>query len=195
MVKVLIPSGALGISILPEVLERGLAMGPDIIAIDGGSTDSGPYYLGTGTCKYSRASLSRNLRHDSRLQRKADLLSLMRGSAVPHWLWNRMIRSGSISSLVTMKTIHRNKFQMPFDLGDRSARPAPRCRLVLEVLAEALVLGPRGSCHWPRQPMGDLLAQDDVGRQTDGVKEPGYLQPLMGRRDRLLPIFGPPRFN
>ena len=59
MVKVLIPSGALGISILPEVLERGLAMRPDIIAIDGGSTDSGPYYLGTGTCKYSRASVKR----------------------------------------------------------------------------------------------------------------------------------------
>lgn len=83
--------------------------------------------------------------------------------------------------------------QMPFDLGDRSARPAPRCRLALGVLAEALVLGPRGSCHWPRQPMGDLLAQDDVGRQTDGVKEPGFLQPLMGRRDRLVPVFGPPR--
>jgi hypothetical protein len=49
----------LGISILPEVLERGLAMAPDIIAIDGGSTDSGPHYLGTGTCKYSRASVKR----------------------------------------------------------------------------------------------------------------------------------------
>lgn len=27
---------------------------PDIICIDGGSTDSGPFYLGTGTSKYSR---------------------------------------------------------------------------------------------------------------------------------------------
>ncbi|MGB0823670.1 MAG: acyclic terpene utilization AtuA family protein, partial [Alphaproteobacteria bacterium] len=58
-VRVLIPSGALGISIDPAALEAGLAMAPDIIAIDGGSTDSGPYYLGTGTCKYARASIKR----------------------------------------------------------------------------------------------------------------------------------------
>ena len=58
-VRVLIPSGALGISIDPAALEAGLAMAPHIIAIDGGSTDSGPYYLGTGTCKYARASIKR----------------------------------------------------------------------------------------------------------------------------------------
>lgn len=62
MVKVLIPSGALGISVDPDALERGLQMQPDIIAIDGGSTDSGPHYLGTGTCKYSRASVKREWR-------------------------------------------------------------------------------------------------------------------------------------
>ncbi|MCV6823747.1 MULTISPECIES: DUF1446 domain-containing protein [Halocynthiibacter] len=37
-------------------LERGLAMKPDIIAIDGGSTDSGPAYLGQGVSKYARSS-------------------------------------------------------------------------------------------------------------------------------------------
>ena len=62
MIKVLIPSGALGISVDPDALERGLQMQPDIIAIDGGSTDSGPHYLGTGTCKYSRASVKREWR-------------------------------------------------------------------------------------------------------------------------------------
>ena len=39
-VRVLIPSGALGISIDPAALEAGLAMAPHIIAIDGGSTHS-----------------------------------------------------------------------------------------------------------------------------------------------------------
>lgn len=58
-VRVLIPSGALGISIDPAALEAGLGLAPDIIAIDGGSTDSGPFYLGTGTCKYARASIKR----------------------------------------------------------------------------------------------------------------------------------------
>ncbi len=56
MVRVLVPSGALGLNYNPVALERGLAMKPDIIVIDGGSTDSGPAYLGRGVSKYSRAS-------------------------------------------------------------------------------------------------------------------------------------------
>jgi len=56
MVKVLIPSGALGLGYDRAALARGIAQKPDIIAIDGGSTDSGPHYLGTGTSKYSRNS-------------------------------------------------------------------------------------------------------------------------------------------
>lgn len=56
MVRVLIPSGALGLGYDRTALARGIAAAPDIIAIDGGSTDSGPHYLGTGTSKYSRTS-------------------------------------------------------------------------------------------------------------------------------------------
>lgn len=56
MVRVLIPSGALGLGYDRAALARGIAMRPDVIAIDGGSTDSGPHYLGTGTSKYSRNS-------------------------------------------------------------------------------------------------------------------------------------------
>ena len=56
MTRVLIPSGALGLNYDKVALARGLDMEPDIIAIDGGSTDSGPAYLGRGVSKYSRAS-------------------------------------------------------------------------------------------------------------------------------------------
>ncbi|MEO9825445.1 MAG: acyclic terpene utilization AtuA family protein [Paracoccaceae bacterium] len=56
MVRVLVPSGALGLGWEHEALELGIANAPDLIAIDGGSTDSGPHYLGTGTSKYARAS-------------------------------------------------------------------------------------------------------------------------------------------
>ena len=56
MVRVLVPSGALGLGWEQDALERGIANAPDLIAIDGGSTDSGPHYLGTGTSKYARAS-------------------------------------------------------------------------------------------------------------------------------------------
>lgn len=53
--RVLVPSGVLGLGFDPDALARGVAANPDIIAIDGGSTDSGPFYLGTSTSKYSRS--------------------------------------------------------------------------------------------------------------------------------------------
>ena len=55
--KILIPSGALGLGYDRDALMRGIELEPDLIAIDGGSTDSGPHYLGTGTSKYSRSSI------------------------------------------------------------------------------------------------------------------------------------------
>lgn len=56
MIRVLIPSGALGLGYDKTALARGIAAGPDLIAIDGGSTDSGPSYLGRGVSKYARAA-------------------------------------------------------------------------------------------------------------------------------------------
>ncbi len=56
MTRVLIPSGALGLDYDKAALARGVGMKPDLIAIDGGSTDSGPSYLGRGVSKYARAS-------------------------------------------------------------------------------------------------------------------------------------------
>ena len=56
MTRVLIPSGALGLNYDQAALERGIVNRPDIIVIDGGSTDSGPAYLGRGVSKYARAS-------------------------------------------------------------------------------------------------------------------------------------------
>jgi len=54
--RILVPSGVLGLGFDSDALAAGVALNPDIIAIDGGSTDSGPFYLGTGTSKYSRAA-------------------------------------------------------------------------------------------------------------------------------------------
>lgn len=56
MVRVLVPSGALGLGYDRDALEKGIANKPDLIAIDGGSTDSGPSYLGRGVSKYARSS-------------------------------------------------------------------------------------------------------------------------------------------
>ncbi|MFF3485849.1 acyclic terpene utilization AtuA family protein [Streptomyces sp. NPDC002701] len=61
-VGILTPSGMLGAGFAPETVERGLTLGPDVIAIDGGSTDSGPHYLGSGVAKTTAAAVSRDLR-------------------------------------------------------------------------------------------------------------------------------------
>lgn len=53
--RVLVPSGVLCLGFDRAALARGVALRPDIIAIDGGSTDSGPFSLGAGQSKYSRA--------------------------------------------------------------------------------------------------------------------------------------------
>ncbi|BCJ49864.1 hypothetical protein Asp14428_13390 [Actinoplanes sp. NBRC 14428] len=70
-VRVLVPSGMLGSGFPPEVVERGLELGADVIAVDGGSTDSGPYYLGTGTAKTTAAAVARDLRFLLRAAAKA----------------------------------------------------------------------------------------------------------------------------
>ena len=54
--RVLVPSGVLGLGFDKDALALGVAGNPDIIAVDGGSTDSGPFYLGAGVSKYSRAA-------------------------------------------------------------------------------------------------------------------------------------------
>ena len=46
--RVFVPYGALGTGIAEESFDAGGRMKPDVIACDAGSTDSGPYYLGTG---------------------------------------------------------------------------------------------------------------------------------------------------
>ncbi len=61
-IKILVPSGCLGSPFPEEALERGLSLGPDAIAIDAGSTDSGPHYLGTGTSKYTHGALKKDFR-------------------------------------------------------------------------------------------------------------------------------------
>lgn len=60
--KIFIPYGAVGLNCREDAFEAGLAMGPDIISSDAGSTDSGPYYLGSGRGKYAEADVRRDLR-------------------------------------------------------------------------------------------------------------------------------------
>ena len=59
--RIYCPTGAFGLGFLDSSHERALSMRPDLIAADGGSTDSGPFYLGAGEPKMSREALKRDL--------------------------------------------------------------------------------------------------------------------------------------
>jgi hypothetical protein len=60
--KIIIPSGMLGAGFSPESIDRGLALGAHAIAVDGGSTDSGPAYLGRAMPKMPPEAIAADLR-------------------------------------------------------------------------------------------------------------------------------------
>jgi hypothetical protein len=52
----------LGAGLRHCTITRGISLGAEVIAVDGGSTDSGPYYLGTGTAKTTESAVRGDLR-------------------------------------------------------------------------------------------------------------------------------------
>lgn len=60
-IRILAPTSILGAGFRAESLERAMAWTPDVIACDGGSTDPGPFFLGSGGLYFSRDSIRRDL--------------------------------------------------------------------------------------------------------------------------------------
>src|SRR5689334_23448039 len=54
-------SGLLGYGFPEASLKAGLARDPHLIGVDGGSTDPGPYYLGSGKPVNSRIAMKRDI--------------------------------------------------------------------------------------------------------------------------------------
>ncbi|MFD2420550.1 acyclic terpene utilization AtuA family protein [Amycolatopsis pigmentata] len=72
-IRVLVPAGMLGGGFPPETVAYGIDNGAEAIVVDGGSTDSGPYYLGTATAKTSAAAVRRDLEILLTAARAADI--------------------------------------------------------------------------------------------------------------------------
>lgn len=60
-ITVLAPTGTLGYGFGIEAFERGMSLNPSVIAVDAGSTDPGPHYLGSGEPLVSRFSMKTEL--------------------------------------------------------------------------------------------------------------------------------------
>jgi hypothetical protein len=60
--RLLSPIGMIGYGIVERSFALGVAARPDVIGVDGGSVDPGPYYLGSGCCFTSRELVTRDAR-------------------------------------------------------------------------------------------------------------------------------------
>jgi hypothetical protein len=90
--RIYAPLGMLGYGLPEGSLRAAEAWGPDIYAVDAGSTDPGPYYLGSGQSYTSRAMVKRDLGLMLRAAVKQGV-PLVIGSAggaggAPHLAWN-----------------------------------------------------------------------------------------------------------
>lgn len=93
--KILSPTAILGYGFPEDSFLRGMAEKPDLIAVDGGSTDPGPYYLGAGKPFTDRAGVKRDLRYMLTAGIRAGIpvvIGTAGGSgAAPHLEWCRQI--------------------------------------------------------------------------------------------------------
>ena len=93
--RVLSPTAILGYGFPEESFARGIAMRPDLIACDAGSTDPGPHYLGSGKSFTDRAFVKRDLRfmlvEGRRLGVPVIVGSAGGSGAAPHLAWCRSI--------------------------------------------------------------------------------------------------------
>lgn len=60
--RILSPTGIVGYGFPEESFRAGIALKPDLIACDAGSTDPGPYYLGSGVPFTNHTAVKRDLR-------------------------------------------------------------------------------------------------------------------------------------
>jgi hypothetical protein len=61
-IRVVSATGILGSGFREDTLKRAMALKPDFIGADSGSTDPGPYYLGSGETLFSESAYKRDLR-------------------------------------------------------------------------------------------------------------------------------------
>ena len=90
--KILSPTAILGYGFPMESWDEGMSRKPDVIAVDAGSTDPGPYYLGAGVSFTDRGAVKRDLSIMIPAGLEAGvpvIIGTAGGSgAAPHLMWN-----------------------------------------------------------------------------------------------------------
>jgi len=104
--RILSPSAILGYGFPMPSFNRGMDLKPDVIAIDAGSTDPGPYYLGAGISFTDRSAVKRDLEIILEAARKKNIPVLIGSAggsgALPHLNWCEEI----IAEIAAEKNLH-----------------------------------------------------------------------------------------
>src|SRR3954447_211109 len=94
-IRVLSPTAILGYGFPETSFAAGLARDPHVIAVDAGSSDPGPYYMGAGVSFTDREAVNRALRFGRRPggEPRAPVVVGTAGGAgaAPHLAWTRAI--------------------------------------------------------------------------------------------------------
>ncbi|MGE5552503.1 MAG: acyclic terpene utilization AtuA family protein [Betaproteobacteria bacterium] len=115
-VRILSPTAILGYGFPLSSFDAGLAQEPDLIAVDAGSTDPGPYYLGAGVSFTDRQAVKRDLVAMLRagVERGIPVIVGSAGGsgARPHLDWNRRI----IEEIAAEEGLHFRMGVIPADI-------------------------------------------------------------------------------
>lgn len=131
-VRIFSPTAILGYGFPMASFDAGLALEPDVIGVDAGSTDPGPYYLGAGVSFTDRRAVKRDLVAMLRagVERRIPVVVGSAGGsgARPHLEWNRKI----IEEIAAEERLHFRLGVIPADIDHdwllerlRTGRVAP----------------------------------------------------------------------
>ncbi len=138
--KVLSPTAILGYGFPRESLERGISFEPDAIAVDAGSTDPGPFYLGEGVSFTSEDSVKRDLRLLLRVSKRLGIPLLISSAggagAKPNVEWTlRILKDLSKSEDLKLKVaiiwadVSKEYLLNKLDEGERFEALVPQMHL------------------------------------------------------------------
>lgn len=125
-ITILAATGTLGYGFDPEALARGMTLRPAAIAVDAGSTDPGPYYLGAGEPLAPRVAVERELEHLLQAALGAGI-PLLVGScggsgSTPHLEWTASI----VRQLARKHGWHFRMALIPAEVPSETVRAALR---------------------------------------------------------------------
>jgi len=138
--KILSPTAILGYGFPMTSWEEGMKRKPDVIAVDAGSTDPGPYYLGAGISFTDREAVKRDLAIMIPAAIKEGIPVIIGSAggsgAAPHLQWNREIieeiaaeQNLSFSFAIIPSDIPKDVISEALKKGDITPlKPAPQLK-------------------------------------------------------------------